>query len=440
MAWAMHAAAISRRNSRKRRFRPPAEGEVMAGAVVDARRANPVAHGRRRPLRTADLRPGTRRELGGVGLCAGAMHRLTGQRRLRLFGLRGPSRGKQPHRLPLRARLRANRPQGAFFALAILPLDKLVDAATRDILRRFAAESALGNFGVYFGDETERQSPSRRAGRLSAMKFSLFVHMERLDAGAGPATSSTRSSSRSARSPTRAACTRSGPASITAWTSPSRPTPSSTSPIWRGAPSNVRLGTGTVVAPFWHPIKLAGEAAMTDIISDGRLDIGIARGAYSFEYERLLPGLDAWGAGQRMRETDPRGEEALGRRLRPCRASSGQFPSTTSAPKPIQQPHPPIWVAARDPNSHEFAVANGCNVQVTPLWHRATTRLQALMARFNAACAKHPRDRRGRRSCCCGTPMSAPTRPTSRRPRRRSASTTTTSSPGSRTSGRSTRG
>ena len=30
---------------------------------------------------------------------------------------------------------------------------------------------------------------------------------------------------------------------------------------------NVRLGTGTVVAPFWNPIRLAGEAAMTDIIS-----------------------------------------------------------------------------------------------------------------------------------------------------------------------------
>lgn len=51
---------------------------------------------------------------------------------------------------------------------------------------------------------------------------------------------------------------------------------------------NVRLGTGTVVAPFWHPIKLAGEAAMTDIITNGRLDIGIARGAYSFEYERMV--------------------------------------------------------------------------------------------------------------------------------------------------------
>ncbi len=31
---------------------------------------------------------------------------------------------------------------------------------------------------------------------------------------------------------------------------------------------NVRLGTGTVIAPFWHPIRLAGEAAMTDIITE----------------------------------------------------------------------------------------------------------------------------------------------------------------------------
>ena len=57
---------------------------------------------------------------------------------------------------------------------------------------------------------------------------------------------------------------------------------------------NVRLGTGTVIAPFWHPIRLAGVAAMADIITDGRLDLGIARGAYSFEYERIMPGMDAW--------------------------------------------------------------------------------------------------------------------------------------------------
>lgn len=149
-----------------------------------------------------------------------------------------------------------------------------------------------------------------------------------------------------------------------------------------------RLGTGTVIAPFWHPIRLAGEAAMTDVITGGRLDLGIARGAYSFEYERMMPGLDAWTAGQRMRELIP----AVQNLWKGDYAHAGefwQFPKTTSAPKPIQQPHPPIWVAARDPNSHEFAVANGCNVQVTPLW-QGDDEVTSLMERFDAACAKFP--------------------------------------------------
>lgn len=150
---------------------------------------------------------------------------------------------------------------------------------------------------------------------------------------------------------------------------------------------NVRLGTGTVIAPFWHPIRLAGEAAMADIITGGRIELGIARGAYSFEYERLQPGLDAWTAGQKMRELIP----ALKGVWAGDYAHDGehwQFPKTTSAPLPMQQPHPPLWVAARDPNSHEFAVANGCNVQVTPL-HLGDEEVESLMGKFNAACEKH---------------------------------------------------
>ncbi|MBO9479387.1 LLM class flavin-dependent oxidoreductase [Shimia sp. R11_0] len=151
---------------------------------------------------------------------------------------------------------------------------------------------------------------------------------------------------------------------------------------------NVRLGTGTVIAPFWHPIRLAGEAAMTDIITDGRLELGIARGAYSFEYERLMPGMDAWEAGQRMRELVP----AVQKLWAGDYAHEGEFhsfPKTTSAPQPLQQDGPPIWVAARDPNSHEFAVQNGCNVQVTPLWN-GDDEVESLMGKFNDACAKFP--------------------------------------------------
>lgn len=151
---------------------------------------------------------------------------------------------------------------------------------------------------------------------------------------------------------------------------------------------NVRLGTGTIIAPFWHPIRLAGEAAMADMIIEGRLELGIARGAYSYEYERMVPGMDAWDAGLRMRELIP----AVQGIWAGDHAQDGtyhSFPATTSAPKPLQKDGPPIWVAARDPNSHEFAVSNGCHVQVTPLW-QGDEEITKLMDTFNAACAKFP--------------------------------------------------
>ena len=150
---------------------------------------------------------------------------------------------------------------------------------------------------------------------------------------------------------------------------------------------HVRLGTGTIIAPFWHPIKLAGEAASADVITGGRIELGIARGAYSYEYERLMPGMDAWEAGQRMRETAP----ILPKLWAGDYAHDGEFfsfPATTSAPRPLQDNGPPIWIAARDPNSHEFGVHNGFNIQVTPLW-QGLAEIETLMDRFNAACASY---------------------------------------------------
>ncbi|TPQ51515.1 LLM class flavin-dependent oxidoreductase [Prosthecomicrobium hirschii] len=219
------------------------------------------------------------------------------------------------------------------------------------------------------------------------MKFSLFVHMERLDASQSHA---------QLYEDFCRLCEIADRGGMTAiWTGEHHgmeftiaPNPFINLADLARRTKNVRLGTSTVIAPFWHPIKLAGEAAMTDIITGGRLDVGIARGAYTFEYERLMPGLDAWQAGQRMRELVP----AIKGIWAGDYAHDGefwQFPSTTSAPKPVQQPHPPLWIAARDPNSHEFAVANGCNVKVTPLWN-GDDEVASLMGKFNAACAKYP--------------------------------------------------
>ncbi|MEL6959883.1 MAG: LLM class flavin-dependent oxidoreductase [Pseudomonadota bacterium] len=150
---------------------------------------------------------------------------------------------------------------------------------------------------------------------------------------------------------------------------------------------NVRLGTGTVIAPFWHPIKLAGEAASADLLTGGRIELGIARGAYSYEYERMMPGMDAMEAGLRMRETTP----LLPKLWEGDCAHEGEFysfPATTSAPKPAQTGGPPIWIAARDPNSHAFGVQSGFNIQVTPLW-QGIEEIEILMGRFNTACADY---------------------------------------------------
>lgn len=219
------------------------------------------------------------------------------------------------------------------------------------------------------------------------MKFSLFVHMERLDAG---------QSHESLYDEYIELCEMADRGGMSAiWTGEHHcmdftiaPNPFINLADLARRTTNVRLGTSTVIAPFWHPIKLAGEAAMTDIISGGRLDIGIARGAYNFEYQRLLPGLDAVSAGQRMRELIP----AVKGLWAGDYAHDGEywsFPTSTSAPKPLQHPHPPIWIAARDPSSHDFAVANGCNVQVTPL-ALGDEEVDSLMQRFNDACANHP--------------------------------------------------
>ncbi len=150
----------------------------------------------------------------------------------------------------------------------------------------------------------------------------------------------------------------------------------------------IRLGTGTIVAPFWHPIRLAGEAAMTDLITGGRLELAIARGAYSYEYDRLGGGMDAWAAGEHLREIIPAikglwaGDYAM-------EGKHYSFPKSTAVPKPVQQGGPPVWVAARDPNSFDFALKNDCHIQVTPLWN-GDDEVADLMAKFKEAKAANP--------------------------------------------------
>ena len=151
---------------------------------------------------------------------------------------------------------------------------------------------------------------------------------------------------------------------------------------------SIRLGLGTVIAPFWNPIKLASEAALVDIMSDGRLEFGIARGAYQCEFDRMAGGIPAKNGAGHLREMIP----LLPKLWQGDVAHEGehwQFPTSTSVPKPQQHGGPGIWVAAREQDSHDYAVANDCNLMVTPLF-KSDEEVGVLMDKYYTACAKHP--------------------------------------------------
>ncbi|MGH1538890.1 MAG: LLM class flavin-dependent oxidoreductase [Arenicella sp.] len=134
---------------------------------------------------------------------------------------------------------------------------------------------------------------------------------------------------------------------------------------WAGHTENIRLGCGVANAAYWHPINLAGEAAMLDLISGGRLEFGIGSGAYQREFDRMKPGLqqpDSWRYMQEMLPLIP----ALWQGDVEHDGEYWQFPKATSCPKPLQQ-EVPMWVAARSPITFDYAVANNCNIMSWPL-------------------------------------------------------------------------
>ena len=134
---------------------------------------------------------------------------------------------------------------------------------------------------------------------------------------------------------------------------------------WAAHTENIRLGCGVANAAYWHPINIAGEAAMVDLISGGRLEMGLGSGAYQREFDRMKPGLlqtDGWRYLQEMLPLIP----ALWAGDVEHDGEYWQFPKSTSCPKPVQE-NVPIWVAARSPITFDYAVKNNCNIMSWPL-------------------------------------------------------------------------
>jgi alkanesulfonate monooxygenase SsuD/methylene tetrahydromethanopterin reductase-like flavin-dependent oxidoreductase (luciferase family) len=139
------------------------------------------------------------------------------------------------------------------------------------------------------------------------------------------------------------------------------PNPFSMLTWWAAHTSRIRLGTAVAVAPYWNPIRLAGEVGLIDLYSNGRFEFGIGSGAFQREFDRMAPGLKQSEGYLYMNEMLPV-LKALWTGNVAHDGKFWKFPESTAVPKPLQKPYPPIWIAARSPLTYDYAIKNGCNL------------------------------------------------------------------------------
>jgi alkanesulfonate monooxygenase SsuD/methylene tetrahydromethanopterin reductase-like flavin-dependent oxidoreductase (luciferase family) len=126
----------------------------------------------------------------------------------------------------------------------------------------------------------------------------------------------------------------------------------------------LRIGTAVSLAPFYHPLRLAEEVALLDVLSGGRVNWGAGRGFARVEFTAF--GVPPEESASRFRET----VEIVLRAWTDERLSfSGQyfhFDDVEVLPKPAQLPHPPVWVAASSEGAIEWAARRGFSILMDP--------------------------------------------------------------------------
>jgi probable F420-dependent oxidoreductase len=112
-----------------------------------------------------------------------------------------------------------------------------------------------------------------------------------------------------------------------------------------GATQTLRVGCRVMCIDYHHPVVLAKELATIDLLSDGRLEVGLGAGWLTAEYEAL--GIPFDPAGERI--------ERLGEAVTVMKQLFGDdqvsfhgrhydVDGFTGEPKPVQRPHPPIAI------------------------------------------------------------------------------------------------
>lgn len=155
------------------------------------------------------------------------------------------------------------------------------------------------------------------------------------------------------------------------------------------AARTTRIGIGTAVhlLSLTHPVHVAEDAAMVDIISKGRLILGLGMGYQQVDF-------DAFGIPMQQRVS--RFEEGL-EVLRRCWTEDDvtfhgkrfSLAHVRVTPRPVQQPHPPIWIGAASPDAVKRAARIGDGWMTDPLQKLSVIASRAAL--YQEWCAKRGR-------------------------------------------------
>ncbi len=127
---------------------------------------------------------------------------------------------------------------------------------------------------------------------------------------------------------------------------------------------HIRIGTGVCLAGFYHPLRLAEEIALLDILSGGRVNWGAGRGFDLKEFQAF--GVPVEESHARFRETVDIVLKAWTTDRLTYAGKYFSFDNVEVLPKPLQQPHPPVWTAASSPAAIEWAASVGYSILMDP--------------------------------------------------------------------------
>src|SRR4051812_7913484 len=152
-----------------------------------------------------------------------------------------------------------------------------------------------------------------------------------------------------------------------------------------GRTQRMRLGTAVVVLPWHNPVLLAEQVATLDLLSGGRFDFGVGKGYRKPEFDAFCIPIE---------EASERFDEAI-EVIRKAWTSEQRFShhgkrwhyeNILVEPAPLQQPHPPMWLAAGSRDSIRRAAREGFHLLLDQL--ASVEQIIERIAIFRAECER----------------------------------------------------